>query len=267
MNNGDVVPLTARQPDPDEFDFKISAISVLEHLDQLRRRIIYSCIAVAVGVVVAFAFINPIFAFLFEPIRSVLPQGSHLIYTVPGEAFSVYVQVALIAGVIFASPFVFYQAWRFIAPALFLKDKRYAIPFVVLTTAGFVGGALFNHYVAFRWIIAFFGSFNSSELAFMPRLDDAFGLYTKLLFGLALVFQMPTVVFFLARMGVVSARFLLRQFKYAVFIIFIAAAVITPGGDMATQTLFALPMIGLYLISILIAWVFGPAARKDEENT
>lgn len=260
-----MVPLTARRPTPDELDDSRSpAISVLEHLEDLRKRIIYSCMAIAAGVVLAFTFINPIFAYIFAPIRSVLPPGSHLIYTVPGEAFSVYVQVALIAGVVFAAPFVFYQAWRFIAPALYLREKRFAIPFVLLTTSGFVGGALFNHYIAFRWIIKFFGSFNSAELAFMPRLDDAFGLYTKLLFGLAIVFQMPTVVFFLARMGLVSARFLLSQFKYAVFAIFIVAAVITPGGDMATQTLFALPMVGLYIISIFIAWVFGPVARQSE---
>jgi sec-independent protein translocase protein TatC len=237
-------------------------VSVLAHLEQLRRRIVYSCIAIVAGMLVAFAFITPIFAFVFSPIRSVLPPGSKLIYTQPGEAFSVYVQIALIAGIVFAAPFIMYQIWRLVAPALYLHQKLVALPFILLTTGGFIGGALFNHYIVFRWMIAFFSSFSTFNLAFMPKLDDVFGLYTKMLFGMGIVFQMPAVVFFLAKMGVVSARFLWRNLKYAVLIIFIAAAVITPGGDVATQALFALPMIGLYILSIFIAWIVGPVARR-----
>src|SRR6185369_14811225 len=135
---------------------------------------------------IAFAFITPIFAFVFQPLRGVLPAGSKLIYTQPGEAFSVYVQIALIAGIVFATPFIMYQIWRLIAPALYLHQKRFAVAFIVLTTGGFIGGALFNHYIVFRWMMAFFGSFDSFNLSFMPRLDDVFGLYTKMLFGMAL---------------------------------------------------------------------------------
>jgi sec-independent protein translocase protein TatC len=247
------------------------ALSLLRHLDDLRRRIIYAAIAVGAGMLIAFAFIMPIFDFVFQPIRSVLPANSKLIYTQPGEAFSVYVQIALIAGVVFASPFVMYQVWRLVAPVLYQKQhRRFAIAFVMLTSLGFVSGALFNHFILFRWMIAFFASFNTGTLAFMPRLDDVFGLYTKMLFGMGLVFQMPAIVYFLAKMGLVSGRFLLRQFKYAFLLIFIAAAVITPSGDAATQALFAAPMIGLYLIGIVIAWIVGPVAGRgpfdDEEG-
>lgn len=237
--------------------------SLLEYLEELRRRIVYSCLAVAVGMVVAFAFIAPVVDFIFRPIRSILPPGSKLIYTQPGEAFSVYVQVALIAGVVFAAPFVMYQIWRLIAPVLYLHQKRFALAFVFLTTAGFIGGALFNHYIVFRWMLVFFASFNSINLTFMPRLDDVFGLYTKMLLGMGLVFQMPAVVYFLAKMGLVTARFLVKNLKYAILFIFIAAAVITPSGDAATQALFALPMVGLYVIGILIAWIVGPVARPS----
>jgi len=237
--------------------------SLLAHLDELRRRIVYSCLGIAVGMLVAFVYINPIFDFVFHPIRSVLPAGSKLIYTQPGEAFSVYVQIALIAGVVFATPFVMYQIWRLVAPALYLHQKKLAVPFILLTTGGFVAGALFNHYIVFRWMIVFFASFSTLSLAFMLRLDDVFGLYTKMLFGLGLVFQMPAVVYFLARMGLVTARFLLTNLKYAILLIFILAAVITPTGDMTTQTMFALPMVGLYIISILIAWIVAPASRKS----
>ena len=138
------------------------------------------------------------------------------------------------------------------------------IPFVLFTTLGFVAGAAFNHYVAFPFMMAFFASFNTPDLAFMPRLEDVFGLYTKMLLGMGVVFQMPTVVFFLAKMRLVTARFLLSNFKYAILIIFIVAAVITPTGDPMTQTIFAAPMVGLYLLSIVIAWVVGPERRQAD---
>jgi len=255
----DPVPLTARIPDFDGLYDRLSGgRSILEKLDELRRRLVYCCVAIGLGMLVAFAYINPIVNFIFKPMRSVLPPGSRFIYTEPGEAFSVFIQIALIAGVVFVSPFIMYQVWRFIAPALYVGAKRFALPFILLTTIGFIAGAAFNHYVVFKLMIAFFGSFSSSQLAFWPRLDDVFGLYTKMLFMMGLVFQMPTVVFFLAKMGLVSAKFLLRNFKYAVLIIFIIAAVVTPTPDPFNQTVFAVPMIGLYLLSILIAWLFAP---------
>ncbi len=238
-------------------------MSFLEHLDELRRRIINACIAIAIMVVVAFAFINRIVEYLLGPTRRALPPGVKMIYTQPGEAFSLYVQIALIAGIVFAAPFIMYQVWLFIAPGLYSHEKRLAIPFVFFTTAGFVLGGAFNHYVAFPFMMAFFGSFNTTELAFMPRLEDTFGLYTKMLIGMGIVFQMPTVVFFLAKMKLVTARFLGSNFKYAILIIFIAAAVITPTGDMMTQTIFAAPMLGLYILSILIAWIVNPRSRQD----
>ncbi len=250
----------AHQLPPDEDDDTAVAgkMSFLEHLDELRKRIVRSCIAIAVGVVATFAFIQPIFDFILAPTRKALPPGVKLIYTEPGEAFSLYITVALIAGVVVAAPLIMYQVWMFIAPGLYSNEKRLAIPFVMFTTLGFVLGAAFNHYLAFPFMMAFFASFNTPDLAFLPKLDDVFGLYSKMLIGMGIVFQMPTVVFFLAKMKLVTARFLIAQFKYAFLIIFIVAAVITPTGDMMTQTIFAAPMVGLYLLSIVIAWVVGP---------
>jgi sec-independent protein translocase protein TatC len=258
------LPLTlgrfgSRDPERSRF-----TLSVLEHLDRFRKGVIKSCIGIAIGVVVAFAFINPIVDFVFKPIRSVLPAGSRLIYTVPGEAFSVYVEIALIAGIVLTAPFIMYQVWLLIAPALYVKEKHFALWFILMTTAGFLAGAAFNHYVAFKMLILFFASFNSTQLAFMPRLDDVFDMYTRMLFIMGIVFQMPTLVFFLAKMGLVTARFLAAQFKYAVLVIFIIAAVVTPTGDPYNQTILALPMIGLYLLSILIAWIFAPIATKTD---
>jgi sec-independent protein translocase protein TatC len=247
--------------DPDRPRF---TLSVLDHLDQFRKSVIRSCIGIGIGLVVSFAYINPIIDFVFRPIRGVLPEGSKMIYTVPGEAFSVYVQIALISGVVLTSPFIMYQVWLLIAPALYLKEKRFALWFILMTSAGFIGGAAFNHYVAFRMLMLFFASFNSSQLAFMPRLNDVFDIYTRMLFVMGVIFQMPTLVFFLAKMGLVSARFLTKQFKYAVFLIFIIAAVVTPSGDPYNQAILAMPMIGLYILSIFIAWVFGPVAKQTD---
>jgi sec-independent protein translocase protein TatC len=240
-------------------------LSVLEQLDEFRKRLIRSAIGVGVGVLVAFTIINPIVDFVFRPIRSVLPPGSKLIYTVPGEAFSVYVTIALIAGIILASPWIMWQVWQLIAPALYLKEKKFAFWFIFMTTVGFLGGAAFNHYIAFKMLMVFFAQFNSSNLTFLPRLDDVLDMYTRMLIVLGVVFQMPTLVFFLAKMGLVTARFLASQFKYAVLVIFIIAAVVTPSGDPYNQTILALPMIGLYLLSIFIAWIFAPVAKKRDE--
>src|SRR5262245_15052223 len=243
---------------PDDNRSPGGTMAFLEHLDELRKRIIRSFIAIAVGAAIAFAFIGRLLDFLLEPTRRVLPPGSMLIYTDPSAVFALEMQLTVIAGLVLASPYVMYQVWRFIAPGLYANEKRFAIPFVVLSSAGLVGGAAFNHYVLFSAAMAFFASFNRPELRFVPAVDYVFALYTKMLIGMALTFQMPTIVFFLARMRVVTARWLARNIKYAILLIFIVAAVLTPSADPFNQTLFAAPMLALYLLSIVVAWVSAP---------
>jgi len=250
-------------PPDDDDDASGVKMSFLEHLDELRKRIVNSAIAIGVGILISFTFINRIYTFLMTPTMKVLPAGSKLIYTEPGEAFSLYIQLSLIVGSILASPVIMYQVWLFIAPGLYANEKKLAIPFVLLSTLGFVGGAVFNHYIMFPWMMSFFASFNTQDLVFMPKLDSVFSIYTKFLIAMAVVFQMPTLVFFLAKMKLVTARFLIAKFKYALLIIFILSAVITPTGDPVTQVVFAAPMIGLYLLGIVIAWVVGPKRLRD----
>jgi sec-independent protein translocase protein TatC len=232
--------------------------SLLDHLDELRKRILRACVAVAIGALIAFAFIERIVTFVLAPMRKALPAGSVLIYTNPGEAFSLYIEIAMIAGVVFAAPVIMYQVWRFIAPALYAKEKWFAVPFVGLSSSGLVGGALFSHYIVFPYMIVFFGTFSGPDLQFMPRLADAFSLYTTMLLGMIVVFQMPTLVFFLAKMRLVTARLLVRNIKYAILLTFIVSAVATPSSDPWNQTIFALPMVALYLLSIGIAWLAAP---------
>ena len=159
-----------------------------------------------------------------------------------------------------------YQVWMFIAPGLYSKEKRMAIPFVLFTTVGFITGAAFNHYVAFPFLIRFFAQFNGTDLLFMPRLEDTFSLYTKMLIGMGVVFQMPTVVYFLAKMRLVTARFLWQHGKYAILIAYIIAAVVTPTGDPMNQTIFAAPMIVLYFLSIIIAFIVNPRSKSDNPS-
>jgi sec-independent protein translocase protein TatC len=263
-----LVPFPGRQPGaydppPEENDSRGASMSFLEHLDELRKRIINSCIAILVGVLASFAFIDRIFNFLMAPTRKILPPGVKMIYTQPGEAFGMYINIALIAGVVLASPFIMYQVWLFIAPGLYSNEKRMAIPFVLLTTIGFLMGATFNHIVAFPFMMAFFATFNGADLAFMPRLEDTFGLYTKMLLGMGVIFQVPAVVYFLAKMKLVTASFLWRNGKYAILVAYIIGAVITPTGDPINQTIFAAPIIVLYFLSMVIARIVNPGKQAD----
>ena len=239
-------------------------MSFLEHLDELRKRIIRALLSLCLGVAIAAFFIEDIYSFVMLPLRQMLRPGETMIYTYPTEAFMLYLRIALIAGLFIASPLIFWQVWLFVAPALYAKERRYAIPFVVLSSVGVVAGAAFSHFVAFPLMWRFFGSFSNDLVSFMPRIEDSFSLYMRMLLGMAVVFQMPALVFFLARMGVVTSRWMTRQFKYAVLVIFVVAAVITPSADMASQMIVAFPMIGLYLVSIAIAWAFGKKKGSDE---
>ena len=252
---------------PEDADGRRFRISVLEQLDHIRKRLIRSGIAVVCGMLIAFVFIERIVAFVLAPSRAMLPEGSRLIYTQPIEAFSLYINIALLAGAVIASPFILFQFWLLIAPALYAHQKRFAIPFVALTTIGAVAGAGFSHYIVFPYMIAFFGTFSSTDVAFLPRVETTFDLYVKTLLGMIGVFQIPTVVFFLAKMGLVTARFLWRNIRYAILIIFILSAVLTPSADPWNQAIFAAPMIVLYLISIGIAWIVRrrQAAQDTDE--
>ena len=243
--------------DPDREEAAGGKMSFLEHLDELRRRLVIAISAIGVGFLIAFFFIDRIFAFIMRPLQQVLPAGGKLVYTEPTEAFMLQLKVAGLAGLVIAAPVIMWQLWLFVAPGLYSKEKRFAAPFVLFSTISFVGGTAFSHYVVFPAAWKFFASFNTDYMQFMPKISEAFGLYAYMLLAFGIIFQMPTLVLALARMGVVTAGFLWRHTKYAILIIFILAAVITPSSDVVNQTLMAGPMIVLYLISILIAWMFG----------
>jgi sec-independent protein translocase protein TatC len=250
----------ARHDEDDDLDGS-SKMSFLEHLEELRKRLIYSAYSLLAGCAVAYLFIQRIFDFVMLPMQHMLPGGNKLIYTAGAEPFMLYLKIGLIAGIFFSSPLIIWQFWKFISPGLYTHEKKFAIPFVLLSTIFFVLGGLFSHYIAFPWTWKFFISFSTNYMVFLPKIDEAFSLYTKMLLGFGLVFEMPTLVFFLARMGVVSAKMLWGYFKYAILVIAIIAAVVSPGTDMMSMMIMAVPMWGLYIISIVIAFIFGKKKR------
>ena len=240
-------------------------MTFLEHLDELRRRLMWAAAAIAIGMALAFFFIQRIVDFVMVPLNSLLPAGSTFISYEMTEGFMLYMKIAALTGLLLASPIVMLQLWLFIAPGLYSHEKRFAIPFVFLGTFFFLLGAAFSHYFVFPFAFGFFANFfgTNSYVKFMPSIGPLFGAYVKMLLAMGLVFQLPTVVFFLARMGMVTARWLVRQTKYAVLIIFVVAAIITPGPDVVSQTLVAAPMVLLYGLSIVIAWLFQKKKPVD----
>jgi sec-independent protein translocase protein TatC len=258
-------PPPPRPFDDDEEDEGVGGkMSFLEHLDELRQRLIKALLAVLVGFVIAMVFINPIFDFVMAPLQAILPSGGRLIYTEPTEAFMLYMKMGALVGLMLALPVVLWQVWAFIAPGLYAHEKRFAIPFVMMSTIFFVGGALFSHYVVFPAMWRFFASFSTDTVVFAPRIEPVFSLYVRMALGMGAVFEMPTLIMFLARVGLVTPRFLIRHTKYAILIIFVVAAIVTPSPDVVSQFLLALPMIVLYAFSILVAWVFQKRVPKVE---
>ena len=250
--------------DADPLEEPGAKMSFLEHLDELRKRLINCVVALVVGCVVSFIFLERVFDFVTLPMRQMLPRGGSLVQTAPSEFFMLYLKVGALVGLFVALPVVMLQLWLFIAPGLYAHEKKFAIPFVVMSSALFMVGAAFSHYVAFPWTWKFFMDFMPGYVQPMIKLGEAFSLYVKMLLGFGAIFQMPAIVFFLARMGMITAGWLIRHTKYAVLIIFILGAVLSPGGDVVSQALMAGPMLLLYALSIGIAWAFAKRKPRSE---
>jgi len=254
FNPRDLLKGAVGAPSPEEED-ELPRMGFFEHLEELRKRLIVSLITLFVAFLLAWAWAPQFFEFLARPIRRALPPGQHLAYTTLTEPFLMYFRVALLAGTLLASPVLLWQIWLFVSPALYRREKRWVWPFVGFGVLFFLSGCAFAYYEAFPLVVQFLVGVGKPFQAVIT-INEYVSLATKLILGLGLCFEMPILVFFLARLGIVSERWLLAKFKYAVLIIFIIAAIITPTPDVATQCVFALPMIALYLLGVGIAWVF-----------
>jgi sec-independent protein translocase protein TatC len=234
----------------------------IEHLEDLRKRLIVSLIAVGIGFIICYIFSVQIFQFLMMPLLKAMPQGATMIFTTPAEAFFTYMKVGLLAGLFAASPIVLYQIWLFVAPALYSHEKRYAIPFVCFSTLLFIGGAAFGYFIVFPIGAKFFMSFATDFIQPAPRLKEALSFSSMLLLTFGLAFEFPLFMLFLAKLGVVNARMLARNRKYVIVLIFIATAILTPP-DPLSQLMMAIPFVALYEASIWLSKIFGRKTKGE----
>jgi len=243
---------------PDEMTF-------LEHLDDLRKRLFYAFLSIFVAVIPAYVFSKDVYNFLAKPLTQFLPEGQKLSYLTLTEPFMTYIKVAFLTALFAVSPFIFYQLWKFVAPGLYQKEKKYVFPFVLFTSVFFIGGAAFSYLVAYPFACRFFLQLGKDFQAVIT-IGQFFSLTIKMLLGVGLVFEMPVLIFFLSKMGIVTAKGMVKNFKYAVLGIFVVAAVITPSPDMVNQLIIAGPMLALYGIGVLVALVFGKERRLRREK-
>ncbi|HET7433075.1 MAG TPA: twin-arginine translocase subunit TatC [Thermoanaerobaculia bacterium] len=243
-------------PAAGEPDSELPKMSFLDHLEELRKRLMISIAAVAVGFLLCWAFAERIFDKLQEPLARFLPPGDKLAYTRLTAPFFLYMKVAFFAGIFIAAPVVLLQLWLFIAPGLYKKERRLAAPFIIFASLFFIAGGYFGYRYLLPGTCGFFVE-TGKQFKQMVTVDDYFSFASTIILACGLVFETPILIFFLARLGIVTPAFLMQKFKYAVVLSFIIAAVVTPTPDMVTQSALAIPMIVLYLIGVAVAYLFG----------
>src|SRR5450631_35 len=240
----------------------LPGMSLMEHLDELRKRIVRSAIFLFLGFIIAYVFHERLYGMVQAPLDTLHIK---LNYTHPMDPLNLYLQVALIGGAILASPFILYQVWLFIAPGLYQKERRFVIPFMTATVGLFLGGASFGYFYvlpgALKILIVDFGS----KFQPMVTIEEYTGFFLSIILGLGISFEMPILIFFLAMFGIVSPRFLWKNIRYAILAIFLVAAIITPSPDPWTMCIYAIPMLSLYMVGIGVAWWVHPSRRKAKE--
>ncbi|AXX84912.1 twin-arginine translocase subunit TatC [Aliarcobacter skirrowii] len=235
------------------------------HIADLRKRLTISAISVIAMFFVCFAFYEPILEWMMVPVKDALPTGTSMIAVEIQETFFTAMKVAFFGGFIISLPVIFWQLWLFLAPGLYDHEKKLVIPFVFFATLMFLIGASFAYYIVVPIGFDFLIAFGSNVVNVLPSIGKYVGFFTKLMIGFGVAFELPVITFFLAKIGVVDDRMLKDFFRYAVVLIFILAAILTPP-DVISQVLMALPLILLYLVSIYIAKVFNPASKDEEEE-
>lgn len=244
---------------------KASAMTFTEHLEDLRWCLLKSLGAVVVGFGLAYFFSDRIFAFMAAPLKQSLRAGENLIGTGVAEAFFIEIKVALVAGVFLASPIIFYQVWRFLAPGLHQSEKMLVVPFVLISSLFFVGGAYFCYRAVLPFAFVYFiDQYRSLGVSPEVRIGEYFTFFFRMVLAFGITFELPVFSFFLVRLGIWDYRFLWRQFRYAILGIFTLAAILTPGPDVVSQILLAVPLTLLYLVSIGVAYIWR---RRDETPT
>ncbi|PYX67192.1 MAG: twin-arginine translocase subunit TatC [Acidobacteria bacterium] len=240
------------------------AMSFLDHLEELRRRIIYSIIAVAVGFFLCWGYAEKIYEIMQRPIMEALRRNGlseKLVYLNPTEPFNLYLKVGLLAGLFVASPFVLYQVWLFISPGLYRNEKRYLTPFMFSTVGLFLAGGYFGYKLVYPQALEFLIGYGK-QFTPMITIGEYTDLFLTIIIGMGVIFELPILVFFLSLMGIVTAQWMWRNLRYSILVIFIIAAILTPTTDILNMCIFAAPMVALYVVSIGIAWMVHPTQRR-----
>jgi len=237
-------------------------MSFIGHLEELRHRLIVCFIALGIGVAICYAFKESLFGILMRPLTTVMAPGDKMIFTGLTEAFFCYLKTALLAGLLLALPVIMYQMWCFIGPGLYAKEKRFLIPLVILSFIFFIGGVLFAYFIMLPFAFKYLLSFRSDVIQALPSMREYFSLASILLLAFGLVFELPLVLTLLGSLGLVTPSFLGKNRKYAILLIFIAAAIITPTPDALSQCLMAFPLMILYEVGILGVRIFGKKKKE-----
>jgi sec-independent protein translocase protein TatC len=249
---------------PETEQDKLPAMGFLEHLEELRRRIIYCLISLAVGFFACWGYAEKIYGVMQRPIMAALHKhgmAEKLVYLDPTEPFNIYLKVAALAGVFVTSPFILYQVWAFISPGLYRNEKRYVVPFMVSTVSLFLAGGYFGYKLVYPQALDFLIGFGA-QFQPMITIEKYTDLFLVIIIGMGVIFEMPILVFFLSLMGIVTAGWMWRNLRYSILVIFIIAAILTPTTDILNMCIFAAPMVGLYVLSIGIAFVVHPTQRR-----
>jgi sec-independent protein translocase protein TatC len=259
--------VAAAVPPTDQPEESMRAMSFLEHLEELRKRIIWSLVAVTVGFFACWKYADKIYDIMQRPIMDALRRNGmaeKLVYLNPTEPFNLYLKVAFLAGLFVTSPFVLYQVWLFISPGLYRHEKRYVMPFMFSTVALFLSGGLFGYKMVYPAALNFLIDYGK-QFQPMITIGEYTDLFLTIIIGMGLIFELPILVFFLSLMGIVSAGWMWRNVRYSILVIFIIAAVVTPTTDILNMCLFAAPMVALYVVSIGIAWLVHPKQRRARQ--
>jgi len=237
---------------------------VIDHLEELRSRLIKCFIAVIAGFIISYLFSQQLFSFLTYPLVKAMPKGGKLIYTSLQEAFVTYMKISFFAGLFLAAPVIFYQLWKFIVPGLYKRERTYVVPFVIAACIFFIMGASFAFFVAFPFAFKFFLSFTTERIEALPSMKEYLSLCISLIIAFGITFELPVIMFFLARMGLVNHTKLKKSRKYAFLIIACAAAFLTPP-DMLSMFLLIVPLYILYELSILVVYFTREKKTPAEE--
>jgi sec-independent protein translocase protein TatC len=247
---------------------ELPGMSLIEHLEELRKRIIHSGVSLIIGFFLAYTIRERLAAIMEKPIVAALKAHGldpHLVYLNPVDPFNFFIKISLVCGAIIASPFILFQVWLFIAPGLYRNEKRWILPFMSATVGLFLAGAFFGYHYVYPGALTFLIGYGA-QFRPMVTVSEYTELFMTVILGLGVTFELPILVFFLAIFGIVSAKWLWTNIRYAILVIFIISAIITPTPDVLSMCIFAAPMLVLYLVSIGVAYMVHPSRKERKKQ-